>query len=470
MSAVTVFISSGLLEVFELTMARALDLWEEGDEVSIVYCDGLVYAACTANPFGWSSICRVCRSIYDEAFSALPADIIARPITFYQKFTQFENVPGWQLGDQEVKNGVESTLLTNYRVDRQRIASSLLLRHISRRYEIYSKLIFESAISVLKSSKIDRLEFYNGRLVPTRALLTAARLTSTDFSVLESWGVNRSMRIYPNTTPHEFQYNKLVLENFIPLDAYDEEIGHKFFIDRRKGLPTNDRSYTARQTSKVKLSGFSRPLIAFFLSSPDELKVSGNEFFTTWSLAPEIFIAEVYRSLRFDFDFVVRMHPNQHGDRTGESARIHNSLVSLPGVCVIKPLDPTSSYELMGCADYVVTFGSTIGIEATYWGKTSILVGRALWEDANVVYKCKDPSSFIKLIRNNPEPLSRESSVKIGYHFMVDINKSKNLRVSRLGFHILDKNYLPLKRRGLVNIFNKLIERVMRSRFGHWVI
>lgn len=462
MNAVTIFISSGLLEVFELTVARALDLIKEGDDVTMLYCDGSIYAGCTANPFGWLSVCRSCNSVYKKAFANLPSSVKVEPITLYYPVSQMEALTAWSLAEEEVLNGVASTLLTNYRVNEQTIGSNLLLRRISKRYFLYSKLIFQCAIAYFQRASVYRLEFYNGRLVPTRALLAAAKLSAKEFSVLESWGVNRSMRVYPNATPHEFKYNKHMLEKFLVISDYDEKLGIRFFIDRSKGLPTNDRSYATHQTGTLQQVDLSRPVLSFFLSSPDELKVSGGEFFTAWSIEPERFIAEVYGLLRDQFNFVVRMHPNQHGDKTGETERIYCTLASLTGIRVIKPLDRTSSYELILNSDYVITFGSTIGIEATYWEKVSILVGRALWEKADVVYKCEDPLDVVVLLKSNPRPLSRENAVRIGHYFMADIDRSYYLSASRLGFHVGGQNFLRFKRKGLGNILNKILEKLLR--------
>lgn len=462
MSVVTVVISSGLLEVFELTVARALDLHEEGHDVTMVYCDGSAFAGCTTNPFGWKSVCRSCNAIYKKAFSGVPAEVRIHPITLYRP-SRSEPFPARHQGTEEIRNGVASTLLTNYRVADRKIARSFLLRRIARRYEAYSEIVFQSVSAYLQHARVDRLEFYNGRLVPTRALLAAATLAGKDFTVLESWGSKRSMRLYPNTTPHEFQYNKRVLERFLTDPYCDQNLGHKFFVDRRNGLRTNDRSYTSGQSGTVVKPEFERPVISFFLGSPDELKVAGDEFFTAWSLQPERFIAEVHGMLRDRYDFVVRMHPNQHGDRTGETERSYRALRALPGVRVIKPLDPTSSYELMSSSNYVITFGSTIGLEATYWGKVSILVGRAIWEDANVVHRCDSPSGLVELLRADPRPLSQENAVRIGYHFMTDIDRSLHLSASRSGFHVAGENYLRLKRRGLGNVTNKMLEKAIRA-------
>ena len=49
-------------------------------------------------------------------------------------------------------------------------------------------------------------------------------------------------------------------------------------------------------------------------------------------------------------------------------------------------------------ADKVISYNSLMGIEAVYWGKPSILLGRRPYENLEVVYKPKNHLSVMNLI------------------------------------------------------------------------
>ena len=49
----------------------------------------------------------------------------------------------------------------------------------------------------------------------------------------------------------------------------------------------------------------------------------------------------------------------------------------------------------MRLSETIITFGSTIGVEATYMGKKSISIGDSLYKELNCTY---NPKSFRELI------------------------------------------------------------------------
>jgi len=59
------------------------------------------------------------------------------------------------------------------------------------------------------------------------------------------------------------------------------------------------------------------------------------------------------------------------------------------------------SYDIVSAADVVLTFGSTIGIEAAYYGKPSILLGRAVYEDLGSCYVPSSHDELMKLLSSS---------------------------------------------------------------------
>ena len=65
---------------------------------------------------------------------------------------------------------------------------------------------------------------------------------------------------------------------------------------------------------------------------------------------------------------------------------------------VIEPNSSISSYMMMRRCDKVITYNSLTGIEAVYWKKPSIVLGRRVYEKLDCVYVPKNHSHNKKLI------------------------------------------------------------------------
>ena len=85
-------------------------------------------------------------------------------------------------------------------------------------------------------------------------------------------------------------------------------------------------------------------------------------------------------------------------------------------VSVIYPKEKVHTYGLMYACEKVVTFGSTIGIEAVYWGKPSILAGRAFYEGLDCIYKVSKHEEVVKYIEAKLLNVkNRDSVLKYGF-------------------------------------------------------
>jgi len=89
------------------------------------------------------------------------------------------------------------------------------------------------------------------------------------------------------------------------------------------------------------------------------------------------------------------VHPNLNNLQNSQARGIRELGLQFPSIRIIPPDSAVSSYALLDSADVVVSYGSTIGIEAAYAGTPSILMARAAYEDLGV---CIRPQSHEELI------------------------------------------------------------------------
>ena len=92
---------------------------------------------------------------------------------------------------------------------------------------------------------------------------------------------------------------------------------------------------------------------------------------------------------------------------------------ALPNVTVIPPESKVSSYDLMDACEKVVTFGSTTGLEACYWGKPSIIIGHSGFEACGALYQVKKLEEVMPFVEGNLEPKPRMAAIRFAY-FLLD--------------------------------------------------
>jgi hypothetical protein len=112
------------------------------------------------------------------------------------------------------------------------------------------------------------------------------------------------------------------------------------------------------------------------------------------------------------------MHPNLMGLNFEYLTPLYALKDKYPNVFLIEPESKTDSYALIDKAYKIITFGSTIGVEANYWRKPVILLSKAFYYHADVAYIPKDKSEIFKLLTDDLDPKGIESSEKIAFYLM----------------------------------------------------
>lgn len=458
-TSVLIFLPSALTESFEIVLARAIDIAKKSEEkLTISYCTGAI-KGCVANPFGFNAVCAECIRVCDAALDELLPSVGRQ---------HFESIPIVDVTEPTAHalGGARSTILTFYRQDPQQInlksRNALLLPTVNTRFVSYGQAVYRYARRLIEDSLPGRIEYFNGRIVPTMSLRQAAVDEGCDYCAIEVSGKDRTLFLAHNAVVHDLPFLKSRLDNY-HLDVARRELGIQFYQGRRAGLRTNDKSYTSGQVPKELGLNENRDIVSVFLSSTDEFLIFGDQWFTDSSRDPAAFVERLRLRLPSNYQIVVRMHPNQVGDRTGQATSIHKTLSRLSGVTLIGPRDKHSSYQLLDDSVAVVTFGSTIGLEATFWGKPSILVGRCVWEDTGVALVASDADDAANKIIGGVAVASRDEAIRVAAYMMDSIDHSPSLSYDHTSGRFLadGRNYLSEKRRSLAYKLNRAFDKLL---------
>jgi hypothetical protein len=323
----------------------------------------------------------------------------------HQITTIDSNIPQYQISDGALKNlAKEVAYLELIAIQRD---SSPCKKHFTKTLELFEETFIETyqtAYKVLLSEKYNQVILYNGRFLQERAVWEVCLKLEIPVIFYEkfnpSW-VNRYYLFKEST--HSPSYRSSIMTQFgDSLEKYEplvlDTVGKKWFEKREQGV---SQKYTNRQI-KGRILNLPIPYVVFFHSSEDELLTSdllsdywGNQLDALRKLIEVI-------TLNTDLHLVIRMHPNllyksrreiRFWAEVGSDLQIANQEITF-----IDSESEIDSYDLIKGSEAVVTVGSTIGVEAAFLKKRSILLGRGFHENMEITSNPKSIHELLELL------------------------------------------------------------------------
>jgi hypothetical protein len=280
-------------------------------------------------------------------------------------------------------------------------------------------MVHEIGEQVLQSINPDVVIMFNGRFLEYRPMMRLCEKKGIDFYTHERGGKTDRYNLRKNSTPHAISVVKTEIDD-LWLNSGDEKytIGKNFFLDRRNKVVQSWKVYTDEQKVGLLPEGFdvSKKNICFFNSSMDEyegIPDHNNQLYEDDNAG----IERICQSFlgNENYHFYLRVHPNLKGLDNAQNKTIAGLGAKFNNLTIIKADETIDTYALMDAVDLVVTFGSTMGIEALFWNKPSLLLGRAFYESLEGIIQPGNHEEAIRYISNIPVVLSNDSAVKYGY-------------------------------------------------------
>jgi hypothetical protein len=242
------------------------------------------------------------------------------------------------------------------------------------------------------------------------------------YATHERAGVNNKYYLIFNATPHNLKYANNEMEQL--WEDTDEElrlkIGKKFFIDRRNRVEHAWFSFTKAQESGSLPKNFDRQKrnIGLFNTTMEEYAAI-RDWEDPIPIYKEDTIAfnKIFETLKNDSNIHIylRVHPNLKDENNSQMQDIKSLEGKFKNVTILFPESKVDSYTLMEHCDTIITFGSTIGVEACYWNKPSILLGISYYDKLDCCYIPQSHEETIELIRTELKPKSKIGALKYGF-------------------------------------------------------
>lgn len=421
---------------FEIQTEIILNHLKRGDQVNIVVdLHGDIFKA-----QAWHSADSSLRLVYEFLFSKLVKLIKSNgyksQLTILPYLLKKDlDTPLQEVLSLKTIKDVKNTFYKNQQVGIS-VASSLISYYRDHDLEIskYTKEL----VRELKNAEValDTIEYYshdikpdtvyvfNGRMAHNAPIFNYCRVNNINCRVFEFTATFDKYHLLENAIPHniEARNNEMLTlwnDSNIPMKK-KVDIAKSFFESQKQGKGLLTKSFTGLQDKSESNLNIQKgkQVISFFNSSIDEYaSVPGwDEYIHIFENEVEAISSICNRYMNDDSKhFVLRIHPNlKYLDNT--QTRQLKKLESLKNLTIYAAESPVYTYNLIQQSDYVIVFGSTVGVEACYYGKPVICLGKAFYEKLDVSYiPSKKDHLYTWLDNMDLTPKSKENTYIYGY-------------------------------------------------------
>jgi hypothetical protein len=421
--------------LFEFHFETDLELAERhlvaGDKVTLMVCDGDLMA-CEANPTHEAGRCVRCVGRGREGVSRLSGKAEVVPLL------QLTDKDRQELRDIKTDWSTRDEM-NEFAVDNfdagwaaQSTLASLFMRpdydvhreHDQIRRTILSSVaVYRSVQNYLGRVPVDRMYVFNGRYATMRAAMRAAESKGVPFFIHERGSSFEKFALYEDHAPHDLDFFQDEVRR--AWDRADPElrelIGASFYADRVAGTQSDWHAYASKQETgrlpETWRNGANNVVI--YASSSDDLDclremVQGKTLYETQYEGMEKILASAQDHP--DLHFFLRMHPRSANMAESGAQRLMARRQS--NLTFIAADSPISTYAMMRKATRVVSFGSTTGLEATYWGTPSILGYRSYFDKLGSIHVPKTHDEMMQLIVSDRTPPADKAGALMYGHFM----------------------------------------------------
>lgn len=450
---------------------RHLDL---GDEVELVLCDGQL-PSCQLNPQHESKRCLTCISRNLQGAAQL-----SRPVKVHSLLAALTAEDSARLGKLPVEfasqealrkfafDGFDAGMATlSSLIDFARALSVDVRQHatIVRGTLTSAVASFLATKRLLAAGRYDRVYIYNGRWSMVRSAVRACEQAGVEYYTHERGADHRRFALYRNTLPHDKpDFRRQVAAAWSAAAGASDAValGERFFHERRQRVEKNWFSYVKQQEAGRVPADWARTSerIVFFTSSEFETAAISDEasgrIYASQSKALPRLAREIAR-LRPGAHLWVRVHPNDHSPAA--VAQWTTAATGLGNVTLVRPDAAIDSYAMLDGAERVLSFGSTVSIEATFWGRPSISADDSFFDGLGALHEARTETELLDLLtRPALPPQDRQAAIAFGYYLNTYGSAFRHFDTSRISDYEFQS---PFRGRCLRPDFADLSRRVL---------
>lgn len=402
---------------------------DEGDEVLNLHCAGDI-PTCDFNPCHGAIECRTCIRTRQRGLSLVSPNVASAPFlnltpanrreleSLPESYGTLESLRTASVENFDFGWAVLSSVVSLIRDPEPDLR---LHGNLARRFAWAALATYRSIQNHLDREKTDCVYVFNGRLAIYRAVLRACQSRGVACYTHDRGCDIHHYATFRDAMPHDLQLVRAEMRQAWDRAAGDParfDVAEKFFVERMNGMPQDWLSFVGTQEAGMLPASWegSRKNIVIFNSSEDEFAAIGDEWKNPLYPSQLDGIRRIIESLtteRQGLKLYLRMHPNLKGIGNQQTTALYD--LERDYFEVIRPESAVSTYALLQQCDQTVTFGSTVGIEAVYQGKPSILAGPSFYRDLGCTYNPSSHEELVQMIRSDLQPKDKTPALMYGY-------------------------------------------------------
>ena len=410
---------------FDTELEIAQKHLDRGDQVEFVHCVGGL-ANCDFNIDRDPARCQQCIGRREMGLELLAPTV------------RVESIPavGWQ--PLNLKNDFVSVLeLIDYRIDNFDIGfaalSSLvsfcrdpepdLIAHRVRLNQFLTSALqtFRHAQTYMIANRPDRVYVFNGRFAAMRAVFRACQDVGIDCYLHERGCDGEHYVVLKNHFLHDIPaMDRVIQQTWCDAELRSERlaVAAQWYQNRVDRIEREWFSFVKQQQRGMLPPEWdsSKHNVTIFCSSDDEFVAIGdcwkNELYSNQVVAIQKLATDL-QTFAPHVHLTLRVHPNL---ASVDNPRKRDMLaLEFPNLSIIPPESPIDSYELLRASDCVATFGSTVGIEAVYWDRPSVLLGPSMYQNLGGTYRPSTHAEAVQLLIQPLLPLEKIGALMFGF-------------------------------------------------------
>lgn len=316
---------------------------------------------------------------------------------------------------------IASTLISRYYKD-HRLNTIKYAKAINT--ELRVALSVKRAFEILFDELVPgRVVIFNGRFTQMAPVVQLCNQRGIEYVTHDRGGVLDRYVLVWNNYVHDLPTHLADIEKcwLKGKEGEREIVGRKWFQDRQGHVIQSWMPFAKHQKKGYLPENFnpSKKNISIFNSTLEEY-IWYDEFQNPVYENELEAISEIASSFKdnTEFDIYLRIHPNLKNLPPHKNSQIRYLFAlkgKYPNFHIINPESTIDSYALIKNSEKIISFGSTVGVEACFMEKPVILIGRAFYENLGCCYRPTTHQEVMELMLKKLEPKGNCGAIKYGY-------------------------------------------------------
>ncbi len=437
------------------------------------------------NPFLFAPFQNLCNSKFERSIKKLKNNKNFKLIYFKNKNFNIGKIKNSQISSinklrkikfysSPIGYGIASSIQTLLKDNKPNLGLKQNRDLIHKKY-VTSIKIYNFIKQIILEYQPNEIFIFNGRINESWTIVCLAEKYKINYFTYEIANLKNSYyEIHKNTLPMFYDYNIKFPKKINKLKILKKKREIDKFVN--KDPIFFDNSSWTNHTTLFRKSflpkNFNKKLRNFciFNNSLEELdSVRGNAL-KARKKSPNDIIFELLKKFNKEknFFFYLRLHPNLVSKNilskniTTQFQEIIQKGKKYRNLKIIWPEEKVDSYELLKNCEKVITFGSTIGFEASYMGKPVVCINNKKSQGTNYAYFPKSFNETVNLIKKKLKPKPKFGSL---YYFYLRFNRGNKMKYCK---QIKDKWYFKnqLIEPGYSSIFNYYLKKIIYLTFS----